>query len=175
MNPEDPDSARWFSSEVQVHERALRSWLRRRFPSLGDPENIVQEALTRVWRAGAGGTVTSPKGLLFTTARNLALDQLRHGSIISIESLTEDGDPAVFSDEPTAAEAAEQSQELQLLTQAIQSLPFRCRRVLTLRKIYGLSQREAAAELGISEHTVERQVAIGVRRCARFLAKYGLP
>jgi RNA polymerase sigma-70 factor (ECF subfamily) len=47
--------------------------------------------------------------------------------------------------------------------------------VLTLRKIYALSQKEIAAQLGISEHTVEVQVANGMRRCAAFLAKHGLP
>ena len=63
----------------------------------------------------------------------------------------------------------------EILTKAIQSLPDRCRQVLTLRKIYGLSQKEIAASLGIAEHTVEAQVATGMRRCAIFLARFGLP
>ena len=61
------------------------------------------------------------------------------------------------------------------MTQAIQSLPERCRQVLTLRKIYGLSQRQIAQQLDISENTVETQVANGMRRCAAFLARHGLP
>jgi RNA polymerase sigma-70 factor (ECF subfamily) len=64
--------------------------------------------------------------------------------------------------------------ELELLTQAIQSLPDRCREVLTLRKIEGLSQREIAARMGISEHTVEAQVANGMRRCAQFFRDRGI-
>jgi RNA polymerase sigma-70 factor (ECF subfamily) len=44
--------------------------------------------------------------------------------------------------------------------------------VLTLRRLYGLSQREIAARLGISENTVEHQVTIGVRKCTEFLARY---
>jgi hypothetical protein len=35
--------------------------------------------------------------------------------------------------------------------------------------------REIAAQLGISEHTVEAQVGNGMKRCAEFLARYGLP
>ena len=43
----------------------------------------------------------------------------------------------------------------ELLVEAIEQLPTRCREVMTLRKIDGLSQREVAARLGIAEHTVE--------------------
>jgi RNA polymerase sigma-70 factor (ECF subfamily) len=66
-------------------------------------------------------------------------------------------------------------QELDLLREAIQSLPDRCRQVFTLRTAYGLSQREVAARLGISENTVEKQMAKGLERCTEFFARHGLP
>jgi RNA polymerase sigma-70 factor (ECF subfamily) len=69
-------------------------------------------------------------------------------------------------------ESVARNQEIELLTTAIQSLPERCRQVLTLRRLYGLSQREIATRLGISENVVEHQVALGVRKCTAFLARY---
>lgn len=57
----------------------------------------------------------------------------------------------------------------------IQTLPARCRQILTLRKIYGLSQKEIARQLGIAEHTAESQVGIGMHRCADNLGRLGLP
>ena len=39
----------------------------------------------------------------------------------------------------------------------------------------GHANKEIAAQLRISEHTVEAQVAQGMRGCARFLARHGLP
>jgi RNA polymerase sigma factor (sigma-70 family) len=48
----------------------------------------------------------------------------------------------------------------------------RCRQILTLRKIYGLSQKEVAAELGISEHTVEAQGTIGLRKLAEYFERF---
>jgi len=57
-----------------------------------------------------------------------------------------------------------------LLTQAVASLPARCRQVFTLRKVYGLSQKEIAAELKISENTVEQHLAKGTRLCSAALA-----
>jgi RNA polymerase sigma-70 factor (ECF subfamily) len=61
-----------------------------------------------------------------------------------------------------------------LLHQAIGVLPGRCRQVLTLCKVYGLPHREVAQRLGISEHTVNAQVALGVVRCRNFLRARGL-
>ncbi len=172
---ESTDPARWFADKVLVHESALRAWLRGRFPALTDPDNIIQESLARVWRASGRGEVQSPKALLFTTAHNLALDQLRRRRVASIDPVTEIADLPVYEEGPTPVDLAAHNQELELLTQAIQALPDRCRQVLTLRKIYGLSQKEISTRLGIAEHTVEAQVANGMRRCAEFLARLGLP
>jgi RNA polymerase sigma-70 factor (ECF subfamily) len=61
-------------------------------------------------------------------------------------------------------------QELALLAQAVARLPARCRHVFTLRKVYGLSQKEIAAELNISENTVEQHLAKGMRLCSAALA-----
>lgn len=175
MSPGSPDSDRWFAEQVQAHAGELRAWLRGKFPALTDAENIAQESLARVWQARASGPVASPKALLFTTARNLALDELRRRQVATFEPVAEMADLPVYEDVPTAADQAAKNQELEILTQAIQSLPDRCRQVLTLRKIYGLSQKDIAAQLGIAEHTVEAQVAIGMRKCAVFLARHGLP
>jgi RNA polymerase sigma-70 factor (ECF subfamily) len=172
---ENTGPARWFADEVLVHEGALRAWLRGRYPELTDPDNIVQESLARVWRTSGSGEVQSPRALLFTTAHNLALDQLRRRRLASIEPVTEIANLSVYEEGPTPADTAAHNQELELLTQAIQALPDRCRQVLTLRKIYGLSQKEIASELGITEHTVEVQIANGMRRCAEFLARFDLP
>lgn len=175
MNAESPETARWFAAEVQPHEPALRAWLRAQFPELNDPDDIVQEAFARVLRARARGEIRSPRALLFTAARHVAIDLLRRRRVVAFEPLTEDPDWPVYDDGRGVAENAAHQQELEILTRAIQSLPARCRQVLTLRKIYGLPQREIAAQLGISEHTVEVQVANGMRRCADFLARHGLP
>jgi RNA polymerase sigma factor (sigma-70 family) len=62
-------------------------------------------------------------------------------------------------------------QELEILTEAIQSLPDRCRQIFTLRKVYGLSQAEIAQRLGVSENTISTQLKIGVRKCMDFMLR----
>ncbi len=172
-NPDDYD--RWFRDEVQIHQPALQAWLRGKFPGIRDADNLVQESLARVWRARSTQEVPSPRALLFTTAHNLAIDQLRRDKIVPMETIAEIAELPVYEESPTPAEATAHNQELALLTLALQSLPEKCRQVLTLRKIYGLSQKEIAAQLGISEHTVEAQVGNGMRRCAEFFTRLGLP
>lgn len=174
LSPPEDFSA-WYVAEVQPHAVELRAWLHGRYAVLSDPDDLVQEALTRVWRERQARPVPSPRALLYTTARNLALDQIRRRQVVRIDALAELAELSVLEDSPSAADTTARNQELDLLTQALQSLPERCRQVLTLRKIYGLSQREIATQLGISEHTVEAQVGNGMRRCTEFLARHGLP
>jgi RNA polymerase sigma factor (sigma-70 family) len=175
MPPQNSPSARWFSEELQPHETALRAYLLARYPSLRDIDDIVQECLIRVLRVHEREQVISPRGLLFATARNLALDFLRRQQVIAFEPITEIDESSVLSDGASAADVVNQKQELDLLNQAIQSLPERCRHVVILRTIHGFSQRQIAEKLGISENTVEKQLYNGVRRCAEFFARHGLP
>ena len=67
---------------------------------------------------------------------------------------------------PSVEDALSARQELALLLDTVATLPDRCRKALTLRKLYGLSQRDIAQRLGITESTVEKLVAHGVRLCA---------
>ena len=175
MLPPSEDFSAWYAAEVQPHAAEVRAWLHGKYPVLSDPDDLVQEALARVWKERQARPVPNPKALLFTTARHLALDQLRRRQIVRIDALAEFADLPVLEESPSAADTTARNQELDLLTQALQSLPERCRQVLTLRKIYGLSQREIAVQLGISEHTVEAQVGNGMKRCTEFLARHGLP
>lgn len=170
-----PESVRCFVDDVLIHREALSGWLRSRFPSITDTENLVQESMSRVWRSVSESAVHAPRALLFATAHNLAVDHVRRERVARMETLESMPELPICDEAPNPADATARNQELALLTQAIRVLPERCRQVLTLRKIYGLSQKQIAAQLGIAEHTVEAQVANGMRRVAQDLARFGLP
>jgi RNA polymerase sigma-70 factor (ECF subfamily) len=151
----------------------LRAWLHRRFENQLDIDDLVQEAYVRVLRARESGGLTAPKAFLFATARNLALDRLRRHEVSRTDSLGDFDALNVLDERECVSETVAHNQELALLTEAIQSLPARCRQILTLRKLYGLSQREIAERLGLSESTVSNQITIGIEKCTDFFAAHG--
>jgi RNA polymerase sigma-70 factor (ECF subfamily) len=172
MPPIDAEESRWFDAHVRPHESMLRAWLRSRFSANEDVDDIVQEAYVRLVKARMTGEVASPKAFLFAVARNLALDRLRHRKVARAEPLAEIEALSVLEESDGIPETIAHNQELEFLTEAIQSLPERCRQIFTLRKVYGLSQAEIAARLGVSENTVSAQLTIGVKKCMEFMLRY---
>jgi len=146
----------------------LRAWLQSRFRKETDFDDILQEAYLRVLKAHAENPLQSPKAFLFAIARNLALDRLRHQQVARSEPLVPDEQWDALFDDDDVSETVARNQELELLTEAIQALPDRCRQVFTLRKVYGMSQADIARKLGISEHTVSAQLTIGMHKCSDY-------
>lgn len=171
MPPQDPEQAAWFERELRPHEPMLRAWLQSRFPKLRDIDDILQEAYARVLAARARREFQSPKAFLFAIARNLACDHFRRTPAGLHVPLGGKEDFSVLDETVDIAETVARNQEIELMTEAIQSLPDRCRQVLTLRNVYGLSQKEIAAQMGISVNTVEAQVTAGIKRCTEFIAR----
>lgn len=168
------EQARWFAEEVQPHEPALRAYLRARFPTLGEHDDLVQETYARLLRAQAGGGVRYTKAFLFTTARNAAFDLFRRRGAKPNEAVTDQAAITMLEERPGVGEQLDQSYELEVLADAVRALPDRCRQVLMLRYLDGLAYKEIAVQLGISPETVKVHMAKGMRRCAAFFTERGL-
>jgi RNA polymerase sigma factor (sigma-70 family) len=166
--------ARWFAEEVLPHEAALRAFLRAKFPALRDVDDLVQESYARLWRAKQSGEVRNPRAFLFTTARNAAVDNFRRSQVVAMESLVSGEASDVLEDRPHVSEVVSRAQEIEILRQAINALPERCREIMTLQKIQGLPNAEIATRLGISIHTVNAQMVTGLMRCREYLKARGI-
>lgn len=166
MIPQD----KWFEHNVRPHEPLLRAWLASRFPGVRDIDDIVQESYVRLIQARGRAQIDLPKAYLFRIARNLVMDRLRHERVVQFTPLAESGGPDVIDERESVQQAVDRDQQLELMTEAIQSLPKQCRQIFTLRKLYGLSQQEIAERMGLSVHTVSAQLTIGLNKCREFVA-----
>ncbi len=162
----------WFETEIQPHEDLLRNWLVGRFPDHCDIDDIIQETYVRVLNARRQNRIKAPKSFLFTTARNLGIDKMKSAHSTKTESLDQEFDTALYDNGLSIPDTVARNQELEILTHAIQSLPVKCRRIMTLWKVYDMSQVEIAEYLGISRKTVSTQITIGVAKCSSFLQHF---
>lgn len=152
-----------------THQHALGRFIARYVKSSHDIEDVVQEAFLRSYAANLNSDLEHPKAFLYQTARNVALDQLDRAST-RLESYLEDlelGD--VLIDTVSAEEHAAQQEQFAIFCKATERLPLQCRRAFILRKVYGLSHREIAEQLGISTSTVEKHLAAGILRCRDYM------
>lgn len=147
----------------------LDRYLRRSWRDQWEVPDLRQDAYVRVYEAALREKPFNPKHFLFQVARNLMIDRSRRKNVVSFDSFADFDGMEANGDQPDAEAATTARQEMRLLRAAIGELPPRCREVVTLRKIEGHSQRDVAKKMGITEDTVERQVANGIRLLRKLL------
>lgn len=163
----------WFVTEVLPLEGTLERFLRRNWRDEDEIADLRQEVYARVLVAWNVGKPDCVQAFVLSTARNLLIDRARRARIVSIETFADMDAVEIVTESVQIDRHLMARSELRLLQGALELLPPRCREVVQLRKIDGLSQREVAAKMGITEDTVERQVARGVRALAAALANTG--
>jgi RNA polymerase sigma-70 factor (ECF subfamily) len=166
------DDGRWFTEEVQPHEAALRGYLRNSFPSI-DVDEVVQESYFKLLKARTAGKIASTKAYIFSIARNTAITLLHRRRIYSEMPVNELPGWRVLEGGPDAAALADAAQRFQLVTDALDQLPARCREVLRLAVLRGCSNEEIARQLGMAENTVRVHLARGIKKCADYLRERG--
>lgn len=168
------DKTRWFSEELQPHEPALRAYLRRKFPALEDVDDFVQESFLKTYLAHKEGRLTSVRGFLFHVARNSVVSFFRNQKFISSVPVSELVPPCQLKADADVVESVCSKDELELITAAMADLPERCRQIVMLRVLRGMSSADVARELGVAEATVRVQLARGMKRCSEFLLGRGV-
>lgn len=158
-------------SQILPHEADVRAWLRRSGSPPADVDDVVQETYCRLAALEAVSHIVSGRAYFFRTARNIAIARIRRARVVRIDCVTEIDALNVVDDEPSPERVVAGRRELARVRHLIEGLPERCRQVFTLRRIQGLSQREVAARLGVTENVVEAQAMRGLRLILRALAE----
>lgn len=132
---------------------------------LDEAEDVVQDCFVRLLEAekrDANSSVSSLsmsnpqnlKSFLYAAVRNACIDKLRRKNPI-VQDISPSDLSGIISDEQAVDSS---SREAELWT-AIEQLPERCREIFLMSKRDGMTYREIAEELCLSEKTVEHQIS----------------
>lgn len=174
MAPQNQSLSLWFETEVQINEPALRAYLQKKVPEGTDVDDVVQETYLRIIKFKESKPIQSPRGLLFSIAKNVVRDIFRKkyaAKTISLGKL-EPGN-VLFQKNPNVAELTP-ADEIEMLQEAIRSLPNKCRKIFILHNYERQSYKEIAAKFNVSVKTVEAQMTIGMKKCRQFFQSKGL-
>jgi len=165
------ERALWLARDVLPHEPALRAWLRRR-PSRGlEVDDIVQETYAVLAQLESVAHIHNPRTYVFSVAHSIILQHVRRMRIVPIETVAEMERLSIYSDEASPERRVADYQELRQIAQLIAGLPGKCREAFALRKVEGLSQRQAAERMGVSENTIEKHIGKALRLLADAMAR----
>jgi len=146
-----------------AHATELKAVLTR---VLGDPssaEDCVQDAALRILDQPFDA-VRDPRAFLFQVGYNLARDALRRRTVRGSESLDDMAPGAEPGDATPGPDAVLDSrQQWAAVEAALAELPPQRRKVLWLMRVEGKSQKEVAAEMGLSPKTVENHMTLALK------------
>ena len=156
-----------FSGLVERHQQRILALCRRMLLDAEEARDAAQEVFLRAYR-NAGSY--QPRGQVFTwlyrIAVNYCLNRLRRRHLARfVPLLGSGGEAGIEPADPGlgASASLETRQRWRALRASIQRLPPGQRAVLVLAKFEGLSYREIAAALGISEGAVESRLVRAMR------------
>lgn len=139
--------------------------------SESDAENIVQDVFLHLYeRRDLLDAYSNLTAYLFTSIKNKCLDYLRKrvNEQEAVLEMQNEFDMALRmkydSLEILNTCFPNESAIEELLEQALQKLPERCRKIFIMNKLEGKKQQQIATELQISINTVESQMAIAYKK-----------
>ncbi|WP_430446745.1 RNA polymerase sigma factor [Sphingorhabdus contaminans] len=167
MKPVTRERAIWLGQHILPHEAALRAWLSRKTVQSLDVDDIVQECYAILASLESVAHVSNPRAYLFRTAYSLILQHVRRSNVVSIQAIEDLQHFEARWDAPSPEDEVSSRRELQRLVDFLETLPARCREAFQLRRIEGMSQREIAQHMGLSENTVEKHIGKALRALAQ--------
>ncbi len=127
-----------------------------------DVDDVCQETFLRTYKSSLEKEIKSPKSFMFRVAKNLIFSDFRKAST-QLSEYVENIDVIDSSMELDDLENNVLAQEkLGVMCEAIAALPNKCRQVVIMRKVYGLSTKDIAVRMNISTSTVSNYITRGM-------------
>lgn len=168
-SPRSEDAAwrEWFA----LHGRRLQLFARQQTRCEEDAQDVLQEAMVRVWRAVRIGEREPTVGEAFTAIRRLAIDQARstlrrrEREMKSLADASAGEDAGANWFDPAASDARRE------VALAVRRLPEPLQSVVVLRVWGGLTFEEIGATLEIPMNTAASRYRYGLDKLRRHLPR----
>ena len=157
------ERARWLATHILPLEPQLRGWLRRVIPSGLEVDDLIQEAYAKLANLATVSTITQPKAYVYQIVKRLISEHIRRANVVSIEAAAAAAQCFLSEEGITPERILSGRQELERLYAVIAGLPGPCRSVFVMRKFDDKPQKVIAAELRISENSVEKRMSRALR------------
>ena len=163
----------------QTYDTYFPGWERTYLISEDESENIVQEIFIYLWEhRDIIETLQNLNAYLFTLAKNRCIDyfrkemvrDIRKGSLSEIEN--RELQLKLYSLEAFDNDRLSDADIEEILNNAINRLPERCREIFIMSRLQNLRYKEIAIRLNVSPNTVENQIAIALRKLKEELKDY---
>jgi RNA polymerase sigma-70 factor (ECF subfamily) len=169
MDDDEDDLNRWFCEQILPLENSLSAFIRNNWRSQDDVSDLRQEIYERVLVGARSGLPMNPRAFLYTVARHHLINRAKRSTVVSIELVADleqlEAPANSFAPEPYLSAR----EELRRAQAGLEALPPRCREVVRLRKVEGLTTAEAAERIGVTVATVERQMVHGMRALVDYM------
>lgn len=160
-------------SLYSAHHGWLRDLLRRRLGNACDAADLAHDTFLRLLlKPRQFDSFDGARAYLSTVARGLCIDLWRRREVERVWLETVAAQPAASM--PSAEHHATVIEALCAVDAMLRQLPERVARTFLLAQLDGLTYREIAAELVVSERSVKKYMARAMLHCALFEAELAL-
>jgi RNA polymerase sigma factor (sigma-70 family) len=159
----------WFCREVLPLEGALTRFIRRNWRIADDVIELRQDIYERTLDGAQTALPANAQAFVFTVARNHLINYAIRARIVSFELVADLEGVGQAPDLLATERHLDARDQLRRAGAGMDALPPRCREVVRLRKVEGLTTQETADRLGVGIDTVERQLTMGMRALVDFM------
>jgi RNA polymerase sigma factor (sigma-70 family) len=151
----------WFLREIMPLEAILMHYLRYNWHNASEIADLRQEVYARVFEAARERIPDNPKRFLLVSARNLLIDLVRREQVVPMEAFADLESLGIAADAPQPDRAVIEQEELRRIEASLEQLPPRKREAISLAYFDGLTGKEIAERMGITQSTASHYLADG--------------
>ena len=134
-------------------------------------EEVVQEVFYKIWEKRSFISIKiSIKSYLYISVRNKCLQQINHKKIIRVYE--KHIEKQKINSPVNPHENLIYNETVEIFTEALNSLPEKCRTIFKLSRFEGLKYKEISEELKISIKTVEANISKALKTLRIYFPEY---